>query len=111
MALISIDPLAFIADLKKETDTFKWVSLIFQMLLSSFVSFCGTTGSALLAGASTPRAIGGGLVSVALVLITFFGSSSLTRGMMLVRPEALAEQEIKTGMAVSTRTITPEVKK
>jgi hypothetical protein len=103
MALISIDPFEFLATLKRDTRIFQWVSLIFQMALSSFVSFCGITGSALVAGAKPSVAIGGGLVSVALVLVTFFGSSSLTRGMMLVRPEVLAEQEIKTGMAVSTR--------
>lgn len=97
------DPLGFIADIKRNTQLFKWISLIFQMALSSVVSFCGVTGLALVNHSSPTIAIGYGLASVATVLSVFFGSSPLTRGMMLVKPEKLAEEQIKTNIAITTR--------
>lgn len=97
------DPLGFIATLKKNTKLFQWVSLLFQMGLSALVSFCFTCGSALMAHATTPVAIGGGMVSVAVVLCTFFGASELTRGMMLVRPEKEAEAQLNADIAITRK--------
>jgi ABC-type multidrug transport system fused ATPase/permease subunit len=97
------DPLGFIASLKKTTKLFQWVSLLFQMALSAFVSFCSTAGGVLMANKSWPLAIGSGLTSVAVVLSIFFVTSDLTRGMMLVRPEKEAEAELSANVAVTRK--------
>ncbi len=103
MALISIDPLNIVATLRRDTKLFQWISLLFQMAFSAVVTFCGTVGSALIAHTSTAIAIGYGLLSVASVLAIFFGASDLTRGMMFVRPEKLAEAQLKQDVAITRR--------
>lgn len=103
MSLLSVDLLGFIADIKRDTKMFQWVSLIFQMSLSSVVTFLFTCGSAMVANASVPHAIGSGMVAVAVVLCIFFGSSELTRGMMLVRPEKEVEAQLQTDVAITRK--------
>ena len=97
------DPLGFIADLKKNTKLFGWVSLIFQLLMSGTVTFLFTTGTALVAHQPTPVAIGEGMIMCAVSLVGVFTLSPLTRGMILVRPEDEAEAELKAKMAVTEK--------
>ena len=103
MSLIGVDLLGFVADIKRDTKLFQWLSLIFQMTLSSVVTFLFTCGSALVAHVSTPVAIGSGMVAVAVTLCIFFGSSELTRGMMLVRPEKEVEEQLKSDIAITRK--------
>jgi hypothetical protein len=97
------DPLGFIAILKRDTKLFQWLSLVFQMVLSSTVSFCFACGTSLELSRSWPISIGAGMLSVAAVLAIFFTTSPLTKGMMLVRPTAAATAELETDIAITRK--------
>jgi len=99
----NVDLFSWIDQWRKTTKLFGWISLIFQMAFSSFVTFCGVCGGILAAGKPTAVAVGFGLCGVATTLATFFASSELTRGMMFVRPVELASKEIAVGEAITRK--------
>lgn len=101
--LISVDPFSWIDQLRKTTKLFEWITLIFQMGFSATVTFLSVTGTALMSHASTGVAIGSGMSSTAVVLAVFFGRSSLTRGMLLVRPMSEAKAELESDLAITER--------
>ena len=99
----NVDLFSWIDQWRKTTKLFAWISLIFQMSFSAFVTFCGVCGGILAAGKPWSVAIGFGLCGVATTLATFFASSDLTRGMMFVRPTQLAQDEIQQSEAITRK--------
>ena len=91
---------SFIEAEKKAKRTEAWLSLIFQMVLSALIAFLFAGGTAMTASKSFAFGCGAGMVSAAVVLAYFFRRSPLTRGMMLVLPQAEANTEINTDLQV-----------
>ncbi len=100
MALISVDPLAWIDAWKKRTALFQWVTLLTSLGFSGTVSFLFTCGSSLMAGKSWPLSIGAGMVMAAVMLTVVWRRSPLTKGTTVALPEAEAEKELGTNLQV-----------
>ena len=98
-----VDVLGFIADLKQQTQVFKWISLCFQISYSAILSFCAGCGGALVLGRGWPYSIGMGLSWVAIVMFVFFVKSPLTRGMLMVAPEDLARKELESEISTTQK--------
>jgi len=75
-----------------------WVKLVFQMMLSSVISFLFICGSVMLSGTSLKVAVASGMVTVSVVLTVFARRSPQLRGMMFVLPGAEAAKEIATDL-------------
>ena len=73
----------------------QWITLIFQMSLSATVTLLFVAGTVLTSTGSFALGFGSGMSASAVVLVYFFRRSPLTKGMMLVAPQAEAEEEMK----------------
>lgn len=106
MAIISVDPFAWIDQWRKTTKTFTWISLIFQMAFSAIVTFLFIGGTTMLTaiqlGSHHPVITGlaTAMIWVSLVLTVLWRRSNLTKGMILVAPQAEANQEVKEDIQV-----------
>lgn len=80
----------------------KWLKLIFEIVMSNYVTYLVVTGGALFSGASYNVARGLGMGAMAAITGAFLRRerSGLTAGMFFVFPEVQAEQEIKTDIEV-----------
>lgn len=103
MALISVDPLAWIDAWKKRTALFEWVTLLTTLAFSSITSFLYACGTALMAGRSKPFSIGSGMVSAAVMATVLWRRSPLTKGTTVALPSAEAATEINTSTQVITK--------
>ena len=91
------DPFGAVADIivgiYKEKKIQAWVSLVFQMCLSSVVGFLYTCGVALVAKKGWDIAIGSGMIVSASAMFAIFIKSRLTKGMLMVTPEGVQKAE------------------
>ena len=89
---------SFVFDKIKEGIWAAWLKFLFELSFSAIVSFLFITGSVLVSGQPAGVAIGSGMIVASLALTVLFRreSSKLTRGMLVVLPEAEAAKEIAT---------------
>jgi hypothetical protein len=72
----------------------KWARLVFSMLLSFWLSFCGLAGIALRADEGFAHALGYGLIAGSLACRWTYIRSELTKGMSETVPSALLAEDI-----------------
>lgn len=78
----------------------QWLRLLFEIAVSAVVSFLFVCGGMLAAGQRAGVAIGGGMVTAALIIVAFLrrDAGKLTKGMFFVFPAGEAQKEIDTGL-------------
>jgi len=91
---------SFIVEKIKEGVWASWLKFLFEMSFSAIVSFLFTCGTVLVTTRSYPVAIGSGMILAAIAMATLFRRerSRLTKGMLVVIPEAEATEEIATDL-------------
>ncbi len=92
--------LGFVWDKIKEGVWAQWLRFLFELIFSAGVSFLFTCGTVLCGTESPEIAIGSGMIMAAVALTVLFRreSSKLTKGMLVVLPEAEAAKEIATDL-------------
>jgi hypothetical protein len=84
----------------------QWLKFLFELGFSAVLSFLFVTGSLLAATTPASIAIGLGMVAAAIAMTTLFRreKSKLTKGMMIVLPEAEATKELAADLQTITKT-------
>ena len=90
----------FVLGKMKQSAMAQWTKLLFTMGFSATVSFLFVCGSVLALGQPAAFAIGSGMVMAAMAMVVLFRRSPLTKGLMVVLPEAEAAKEIETNFQV-----------
>jgi hypothetical protein len=99
-----MDPLGALAEFvlgkMKQSAIAQWAKLLFTMGFSATVSFLFVCGSVLALGQPVAFAIGSGMVMAAMAMVVLFRRSPLTKGLMVVLPEAEATKEIGSNFQI-----------
>jgi len=99
-----MDPLSALAEFvlgkMKQSAMAQWAKLLFTMGFSATVSFLFVCGTVLGLGQPATLAIGGGMVMAAMAMVVLFRQSPLTKGLLVVLPEAEAAREMETDFQI-----------
>lgn len=99
-----MDPLGALAEFvlgkMKQSAMALWMKLLFTMAFSAAVSFLFICGTMLALGQPAGFAIGSGMTMAAMAMAVLFRRSGLTKGLMVVLPEAEAAKELETDFQI-----------
>ncbi len=92
MASLALGPIGgIIGSLITKHAINQWAKLLVSLIVTSFVSGMGVTGSALMAGTKPLPAIGAGMVASAVNVAFLWYRSKLTKGVSIALPQNILD--------------------